>query len=134
MTVGRQTQEAVEVLSSASAKGRQTQTVVELAVTTIVGTSLSGAANLMCMLNFADGNNLTVLPVPDGAYDSADIQHLLDLYCGILAVPESFHTVIVISSIQGDKGAISFLLGKSSDITSLLGKRGNISSLLGQGW
>lgn len=109
-------------------------------------------AKRMCMLNFADGSNLIVLPTPDGAYDVGDIQHLLDLYCGITF--SGLETVIVISSIQGDRGTIGSLLGESSEITSLLGespdttsllgkrgnigsllsKRGSISSLIGQGW
>ncbi len=41
-------------------------------------------AKRMSMLNFADGSNLTVLPTPNGAYDAADIQQLLDLYSGII--------------------------------------------------
>lgn len=45
--------------------------------------AIDTAAKQMSMLNFGDGTNIYVLPIPDGAYDSADRQHLLDLYSGI---------------------------------------------------
>lgn len=45
--------------------------------------AIDSAAKQMSMLNFGDGTNLTVLPIPDGAYSSSDRQHLLDLYSGI---------------------------------------------------
>lgn len=48
--------------------------------------AIDTAAKQMSMLNFGDGNNLMVLPIPDGAYGAADWQHLLDLYSGILAL------------------------------------------------
>ena len=45
--------------------------------------AIDTAAKQMSMLNFWDGTNFHVLPIPDGAYDSADRQHLLDCYSGI---------------------------------------------------
>ena len=45
--------------------------------------AIDTAAKQMSMLNFWDGTNIHVLPIPDGAYDSADRQHLLDCYSGI---------------------------------------------------
>ena len=44
--------------------------------------AIDNAAKQMSMLNFGDGPNV-VLPIPDGAYSSADRQHLLDCYSGI---------------------------------------------------
>lgn len=45
--------------------------------------AIDTAAKQMSMLNFGDGRTAIVLPIPDGAYDSADRQHLLDCYSGI---------------------------------------------------
>ena len=45
--------------------------------------AIDNAAKQMSMLNFWDGNNIHVLPIPDGAYSAPDQQHLLDLYSGI---------------------------------------------------
>ena len=45
--------------------------------------AIDTAAKQMSMLNFWDGNNIHVLPIPDGAYSAPDQQHLLDLYSGI---------------------------------------------------
>ena len=45
--------------------------------------AIDTAAKQMAMLNFWDGNNIHVLPIPDGAYSAPDQQHLLDLYSGI---------------------------------------------------
>ena len=45
--------------------------------------AIDTAAKQMAMLNFWDGANIHVLPIPDGAYSAPDQQHLLDLYSGI---------------------------------------------------
>ncbi len=67
--------------------------------------AIDTAAKQMSMLNFGDGNTLTVLPIPDGGYVAADWQHLLDLYSGVLpGVP---------GIILGD---LEFMLTKAVDV------------------
>ena len=53
--------------------------------------AIDTAAKQMSMLNFGDGSNIHVLPIPDGAYDSADWQHLLGLYSGIAFAAPHIH-------------------------------------------
>ena len=47
--------------------------------------AVDSRAKRLSFLNFGDGNNLYLLPDPDGTIDAADRLTLLDLYGGIAA-------------------------------------------------
>lgn len=48
-------------------------------------------------------------------------------YASFAGKPIFGGSVIVVSSLQGDRGTVESLLGDSPEITSLLGKKGSIS-------
>lgn len=55
-----------------------------------------------------EANEAPLLPIPSGAFDQADRQHLLDLYSGILASGAAVSTVVfrkTLSSVGTRTGA-----------------------------
>lgn len=56
--------------------------------------AIDTAAKQSSMLNMVCGLSFNLLPIPDGAYDNGDKQHLLGLYRGIaflLVVPATYY-------------------------------------------
>jgi len=63
--------------------------------------AVDAAEKQSAMLNWVCGVSFNLLPIPDGAYDAGDRQHLLGFYRGIsfAAIPQSLNLLIKLGSV-----------------------------------